>query len=361
MDDDRIFSPTLAQARNAYLSQASFKSVYTIRNYTRAIDLFLTFLEVLQDGELLPFQKRLYSRPTDTPLALLSPADAPMLFHFAVWMRNKKNFEDSTILLYLAGMQSWLKFCDYHGWLPDFPLARAREQVHDEMQKVRSQVSRRAPEPPDYIEHVVYYYDTVKSPDFKDEQAAQRWELTQLRNRALMRALAETGGRISEVLSLNLADFPPRCFEDGRVLRVKVEGKGKHKYDLRLLESLPAIRVYIEARGEDTTAVSQSKPLFVVHSPTLTRDGQRMTRHNATYVVCKASEDLGLKGITPHQFRHWRASQLVNAGVDLDIVQDYLGHQSIETTRRFYARTDARRIDEAARRVGLPSMSSPGF
>lgn len=347
-------SPTFAEARDRYLHRAGFKSRHTIRNYTRAIDLFFAFLQDRASVAGLPLLRRLAPDPADTRLALLSPGDAPVLSHFAGWLKEKQGFEDATILLYLAGVQSWLKFCDNHEWLPDFPLTKAQQIARDETRKVRSRVSERAPEPPDYIEQAIYYYDTLQPPEFKDEHAAQRWELTRLRNRALMRTLAETGGRISEVLSLNLADFPPRCFEGDRVLRVTVEGKGGHRYDLRLWESLPAIRVYVEARGVDTTAARQRDPLFVIHSPTPSRAGRRMTRHNATYVVREAARALGLKKITPHQFRHWRASQLVNAGVDLDVVQDYLGHRSVETTRRFYARTDAARVDEAARRVGLP-------
>jgi integrase len=81
-----------------------------------------------------------------------------------------------------------------------------------------------------------------------------------------------------------------------------------------------------------------------------------MSRHNAGYVVKKAAKAIGQKDITPHQFRHWRASQLVNAGIPLDVVQDYLGHRSVETTRRFYARTDPGRVDEAVHRVSLPEQ-----
>ncbi len=61
-----------------------------------------------------------------------------------------------------------------------------------------------------------------------------------------------------------------------------------------------------------------------------------------------AARGLALRPIHPHDLRHWRATQLVNAGQPLDVVQDYLGHQSVETTRAYYARTDPSRVDEAA-------------
>lgn len=46
----------------------------------------------------------------------------------------------------------------------------------------------------------------------------------------------------------------------------------------------------------------------------------------------------GLKGVTPHVLRHTAAVHLVSNGVDMERVSQYLGHSSIEVTRRTYAR-----------------------
>ena len=43
----------------------------------------------------------------------------------------------------------------------------------------------------------------------------------------------------------------------------------------------------------------------------------------------------------------------------LDVVQDYLGHRSVETTRGYYAHADPRRVDEAVRTTRLPRPDSP--
>jgi integrase len=166
--------------------------------------------------------------------------------------------------------------------------------------------------------------------------------------------LAETGGRISEILSLNISDFPERYLLKSEVLRVEVIGKGGHSYMLRFLDSLPAIRAYIQTRGANLRAIQNEVPLFISHDNKY--DGSRMSRIVAWRVVDRAARALGLRSITPHDFRHWRATQLLNAGHSLDVVQDYLGHRSVETTRIYYARTDPLRVDEAAQKTRLPHL-----
>jgi integrase len=119
-------------------------------------------------------------------------------------------------------------------------------------------------------------------------------------------------------------------------LRVTVLGKGGHTYSLRFQSALPALHAYIKARGTQLKPSLQGNiPLFVSHDPRY--DGQPMSRVVAWRVVQRAARALGLLDITPHDFRHWRAAQLLRAGYTLDEVQDYLGHQSVETTRAYYA------------------------
>lgn len=354
--------------RDTYLQRATLRSSHTLTAYKRAIEQFFDFLADRTNPTLLPIQQSRFTIADEIPLSKLSDRDAPILLHFAQWLlspgTNRKGdnrpYKESTVELRVSGVQNWLQYLDDYGLLPPgFPLAKARRMVREELRHKAGSFS--APRPPDYIDEVIYFYDHQELParlrkPAADAQQVRRWELTRLRNRALLHSLAETGGRISEVLSLNISDFPVRYLSKQEVLRVEVIGKGNHNYYLRFYDALPTIKAYIDARGPDLKASGSKVPLFVSHDARY--DGKRMSRVVAWRVVQRAARSLGLGSITPHDFRHWRATQLINAGHPLDVVQDYLGHRSVETTRAYYAHTDPLRVDEAAKETPLPDPES---
>ncbi len=358
---------TMGQARDHYLNRATLKSPHTVSSYRRAIELFFEFLSDKTSATMLPIQ-RIYATPEDIPLTALGEADATILLQFAQWLLSPgasksgdhRPYKAATVELRIAGIQNWLQFLDDYGWLSRaFPLSKAKRIVRDEMQARPTRSG--PPRPPDHIEEVIYYYDTQQMPrslnrsDANTERIKQ-WELTRLRNCALLHSLAETGGRISELLSLNLDNFPERYLNENEVLRIEVLGKGGHTYYLRFLDALPAIRAYIHTRGATLRATAQGHvPLFISHDSRY--DGSRMSRIVAWRIVQRAAHALGLGDITPHDFRHWRATQLINAGQSLDVVQEYLGHRSVETTRAYYAHTDPLRVDEAVRNTRLPGRN----
>ncbi len=369
---------TLGHARDRYLERATLKSRHTVAAYRQSIDCFIGFLDATASrGHAprtgVPIQHR--AEPAvDMPLDVMAPGDAPVLLAFAEWLltdphdpSDPRPYAASTVRLRLAGVGRWLQYLDDYGWLPpDFPLAKALRMVRDELRAHR-QSSARAPEPPRGVPELLTYYAQLGPParlakHGEEHPSLRRWELSRLRNQALIWALVESGGRVSEVLSLNISDFAPRDLEQSSmdiappVIRVRVKGKGNHEYDLRLSRALPPIAAYIKNRGSDLLASKGKVPLFISHDPRA--DGKRLSRTSAWRVVTGAARALGLRPIHPHDLRHWRATQLVNAGQPLDVVQDYLGHRSVETTRSYYAHTDPKRVDEAA--VNTPITSRRG-
>lgn len=355
----KITPTNLGEAQARYLERATLKSKHTVAAYRQSITTFLTFLDDTRGKGALPIQNQ--DGPVEEiSLSALSEGDAPLLLAFAEWLLDDPSDPDdprpysaATVRLRLAGVGRWLQWLDDYGWLPAvFPLAKAQRIVRDEL-RAHQQSRSGAPEPPRGVDELLSYYEHVKphkrvaNLDPEDPRY-QRWELTRKRNHALVWTMAESGGRVSEVLSLNLSNLAPRDLEPpySEVVRVRVVGKGKHEYNLRLHGALPAIAAYIKARGAHLKAIGGQVPLFVSHDPRA--DGKRLSRTAAWRVITGAARGLGLRPIHPHDLRHWRATQLVNAGQPLDVVQDYLGHRSVETTRSYYAHTDPGRVDEAA-------------
>ncbi|MDD5245409.1 MAG: tyrosine-type recombinase/integrase, partial [Syntrophorhabdaceae bacterium] len=59
------------------------------------------------------------------------------------------------------------------------------------------------------------------------------------------------------------------------------------------------------------------------------------------------------KGYTVHALRHTYASELLNAGMRLEVLQQLLGHQDIEMTRRYARLTDRTREEEYFRAMAI--------
>ena len=118
-------------------------------------------------------------------------------------------------------------------------------------------------------------------------------------------------------------------------------------------EAQEKIRAYCNARDDSYDA------LFISHRRGL---GQALSRVSVWQAVKKATYALGLSKITsPHSFRHFRATQLLNEGMPLESVQAYLGHSSPETTRKVYAHTHTRVLRDQLNTFGLsPKEASRG-
>ena len=67
----------------------------------------------------------------------------------------------------------------------------------------------------------------------------------------------------------------------------------------------------------------------------LTRDGVAYILQKYTASAARAAPTLRRRHVTPHMLRHSCAVALLQAGVDITVIRDYLGHASISTTSRY--------------------------
>lgn len=329
-------SLSFGEARSYYANQAAIKSAHTHEAYLRAIDLFLAYLADRKFNKLLPIQA--YTLPTanDCLVEKLTSQDEPILQCFAEWLQtpgdgsDKRPYASSTVELRLAGVQRWFEFMKVKDWLPDgFSLKNAISLSKNRNVVKKTATETKAVEAKPDLSHLVAYYDRQLPPkQFKPEsERYRRWELTRLRNAALLRTLAETGGQISAILDLNTDAFA----DADSAVQLQMAGKGGYTYQILLKESLPAIRAYLRQRQ---VAKTENIPLFVSHDAGY--DGSRMSRIIAWRIVQRAAKAVGLPSVSPHDLRHWRAQQLIEAGHSMDDLQVLLGHRSIHTVRTYY-------------------------
>lgn len=174
-----------------------------------------------------------------------------------------------------------------------------------------------------------------KLPKFLDlDQAAKLVETPSedtplgLRDRAILEMLYSTGMRVSELVDSNLhqVDFI------GGVL--KVRGKGRKERLLPVGErALEALEKYLEKRDallkkRKSDIAQEEAALF------LNRWGGRMKRLAVMRMVRKHIKRVSVElNISPHTMRHTFATHLLDAGADLRIIQELLGHTNLSTTQ----------------------------
>jgi integrase/recombinase XerD len=150
---------------------------------------------------------------------------------------------------------------------------------------------------------------------------------TSHRDRALLLLLYNTGARISEALAVRARDL-----QLARPRQVRLHGKGgKDRICPLWAETAAAIRqLALDPRSEE--------PVFrSARGCPLTRDGAAYVLEKYVARAAKSRPKLQRHRVTPHVLRHSCATALLQAGVDVSVVRDYLGHASIATTSRYIA------------------------
>jgi integrase/recombinase XerD len=147
------------------------------------------------------------------------------------------------------------------------------------------------------------------------------------RDHALLLFLYNTGARVSEAIGVRRRDL-----QLTRPHHVRLHGKGSKE---RLCPLWP----------ETAAALAQLLPTDVDDGVVFrSRRGDQLSRDGVTYLLVKYARRasrgqpiLRRSRVSPHILRHSCAVALLQAGVDITVIRDYLGHASIATTSRYVA------------------------
>jgi site-specific recombinase XerD len=304
----------------AWLHQASFlleagaRSLKTETTYRSGLRLFADWLQ--------HYGRAGYSKEDPWPLSAESLTTAVVL-NFRNWLIGHR--AQSTTNTYIAAVLGYLHFLDGMDQLPEgVQLGKLQRQL------ARRQVERNQAETVidmdqarQSMPRIIAYYNQLPLPPEKDRYNRR---LSLLRDRALVSTLYSTAARLSEVVSLNRSNV-----DNGRAKYATVVGKGSRPRTIHLRDyARRPIQAYLAERTDSNPA------LFVAHSRNAA--GGRLSKTSAHKVVKKAVHALNLhESLSAHDFRHFRATQLLREGMPIEVVQEFLGHMDISTTRNIYA------------------------
>jgi integrase/recombinase XerC len=319
---------TIAQTLDMFLESIKLpRSVNTYRSYTNGIRLFAAVL------------KKFNLDPLTTPISLLSE-DA------ITWLATTliKEYKPASERLYLAATMRFYEYLAAEK-LAEINLPRLKLLVH---QRTRRPGVRFPQFPRDHIERVIKFVKNFTN-NLSDNPAER---LRALGDRAFLLTLADTGLRVHEACNLTRGDI------DWNESRAIVIGKGNKQALVRFSKrSLQALKDYLACRAALDGASGRpllSLPIFARHDkgagkkvkPITTTTGRNIVSER----VAQALGDDDTKDISPHSFRHYFVTTVLNASGNLKLAQELARHANIQVTQK-YAHLSNDELDQGYHKI----------
>lgn len=343
---------TLSAAIERYLAvkRASPRTIQSYRNGLNA------FCQTLRAGCRLPDGSRQSLDPDQTPADQLDES------WVAVFIEDLQSLSPASQNLYLSAVKGFYKFLLAERIAsPHLPLI---EQLIAE--RARKAGRRRPQFPREDLERLLAYAEGLKeslpppeadapeSPGGRSAAAKRaerrRQRLRNLRDRAFILLLADTGLRVSEACNLKIGDV------DFLEARLRVLGKGDQEDWVRVSERvLNALQDYLSERQPAAerspaprrgrpAALEQRSPLFIRHDRRARAAPPAALDPSSAWDIVRgrAAEAVGeeaARAIHPHAFRHYFVTIVLLATNNIEKARRMARHRSIVTTQR-YAEVD---------------------
>ena len=311
-------SITTLNAIQMYIDNVSLaRSANTARTYKNALN---AFLDALSDSN------------TDPQTQEISEISEDAVTWFA---RYLKHYSPTTERLYLTALNGFYEFIAAEK-LAEPNLPRVRMLIRQRARRV----GKRLPQfPKNHIEEIIDYAINLASRPVDDEKTYLR----NLRDRAFIVILADTGMRVHEACGLRRGDID---WNEGKAIII---GKGDQQAVVRFSRrSLKALRDYLDARSKLDGASGRpmtSLPLFARHDKGAGKKVKPITTTTGRNIIAETvASALGpeAKGtVTPHSFRHYFVTTVLQgSGGNLKLAQELARHKNISVTQRYAHLTD---------------------
>ncbi len=284
--------PVLLQRFFAGLRNTEDLSSHTIACYRDTLRLLLHFIASRQQISL-----------DQIPLSAFQPE---MTLNLLEHLQKERRNTARTRNVRLAGIRAFVRFC----------LGEVEPDVMCVMQRILAIPGKRCDKP------LLGFLNGSEMKAILEATDRSRW--TGRRDHLLFSLLYNSGGRISGILRITPADFRRRV--------LRLNGKGRKQRELPLwIQTCRLIQRWVAENQ-----IGDSQPIFG------NRNGQPISRRAAgkrlNMALCiakKACSSLRGRKITLHTCRHTCAMHLLQAGVSVELIALWLGHEQMNTTHGY--------------------------
>ena len=275
-----------------YLVSEAGLSENTLKSYRDTLVLYIKYLEDCRE-----------CKPRNLDIVAFN---AENVSKFLDWLESERHCSVSTRNQRLAALKA---FCNY-------VIRRAPENSKGCQSILQLRIKRAPSAIVDYLPT-----DTIasilKQPNFGTSEG--------IRDLAILSFLYETGCRVQELIDVCLGDISLR-----KPNTVTLTGKGRKTRVIPISSNATEIILQYVERHKIT------KPDQSLFS---NRSNKPLSRSGVAYILKKhlklarqVDQTILIKSIHPHVFRHSKAMHLLESGVNLIYIRDFLGHSSVTTT-----------------------------
>jgi site-specific recombinase XerD len=280
-----------------YLCNEAGLSVNTVKSYR---DAFILFFKYLEEVNICKINK-----------LKMDKLNVDNVSGFLNWLEQSRNCSISSRNQRLAALKS---FCCY--------VARRSPEENEQCQGVLKIRIKKAPQKSvEYLSADAIKY-LLKLPDSRSAQG--------IRELAMISLMYESGCRVQELIDLRVGDI---AFRSPNTLTLTGKGNKARVVPISI-NAANIIKNYLSSTGGTDKAHSVFVNKF---DRPLSRSGVSYVLDKYGYWARKDRPDLYLSKLHPHILRHSKAMHLLENGVNLIYIRDFLGHSSITTTE-IYAR-----------------------
>lgn len=282
---------------------------WTEENLPKKLQLFLAYLEVEKGYSLSTIRAygtdlkefnvflKKYNKSLDKPDKILKQD----ILSFIKYLYSQK-LNKSSLARKLSSLRSFFKFLLKHKQITKNPVLGIRNPKQEK--KIPRVLN---------VDQILSLLEVDLEPSPKN-----------LRDLALAELIYGSGLRISEALGLDLNDV------DLAQRVIVVMGKGQKERMLPLSEqSVKRLSKYLEQRNAFNPSLQEQAFFLGIR-------GKRLNRREANRILLRLAREAKFNfNLSPHTLRHSFATHLLQAGADLRVVQELLGHSRISTTQRY--------------------------